>query len=333
MFNTPVAIFTFNRPHLTERLIGILAHIKPSRILVVSDGPRPNVPGDAEKCAAVRRLFDHLEWECQVDRNFAASNMGSFPRNASGLNWVFEQAEEAIILEDDCVPDLSFFPYCEELLEKYREDSRIGLISGNNFLNSKYQHGLPSYFFSIYATTWGWASWRRTWEKVEINMPYWPEFRNSGALGLTVCNLEEEEYWRIIYDEIQAKKRKNAWDYQLILTCMRFKLLTIVPAVNLVSNVGFGSDATNCLDINSPLSNVSAHNLPLPLRHPNREESSTKVDKLIFDIRFGNSRRHLLSKHMPRLNKILHKMQHSFSLVYCIKLVRSVVSKLLVPFK
>ena len=116
-FHTPTAILIFNRPQLTERLLGVLAQVRPRRILVVADGPRPNVASDVEKCVAVRSLFEKLDWECQIERNFAERNMGSFPRNSSGLNWVFEKAKEAIILEDDCLPDVSFFPYCEELLE------------------------------------------------------------------------------------------------------------------------------------------------------------------------------------------------------------------------
>ena len=245
-FNTPIAICTFNRPQLTERLLGVLAQVRPRRILVVADGPRTNVASDVEKCIAVRSLFEKLDWECQIERNFAESNMGSFPRNSSGLSWVFEQVEEAIILEDDCLPDLSFLPYCEELLEKYRDDPRVGLISGNNFLKSTAVQQVPSYFFSGYATTWGWASWRRTWYQVDLNMPYWPQFRDSGKLLQSVFSSTEAKYWRNIYDEIHERRRKNAWDYQLMLTCKRFNLLTIVPSVNLVSNIGFGPDSTNC---------------------------------------------------------------------------------------
>lgn len=286
MFNTPIAIFTFNRPQLTERLLGILAQVKPRRILVVSDGPRPHVPGDVVKCAAVRRLFDNLDWECRVERNFAETNMGSFPRNSSGLNWVFEQVEEAIILEDDCLPDLSFFPYCEELLVKYRDDSRVGLISGNNFLKMREGQQTPSYFFSRYAMTWGWASWRRIWQQVDFNMPYWPEFRDSGKLRKAVFTSSEAKYWQSIYDAILERRMNNAWDYQLILACLRFNLLTIVPSVNLVSNVGFGPDATNCTDIGNLISNVPVHGLKFPLAHPKKIRASAWVDYRIFQRRF-----------------------------------------------
>ncbi len=286
IFNTPVAIFTFNRPQLTQRLIEILAKIKPSRILVISDGPRPNIPDDAEKCAAVRKLFDHLSWECRVDRNYAESNMGSFPRNSSGLNWVFELVEEAILLEDDCMPDLSFFPYCEELLGKYRNEPRVGLISGNNFLTQKVGQQPQSYFFSGYATTWGWACWRRTWQQIDLNMSYWPEFRDNGGLRRSVYFASEESYWRGIYDAILEKRMNNAWDYQLILTCLRFDLLTIVPSVNLVSNVGFGHDGTRCKDESSLLHNLPKGEMRFPLAHPVVVRRSSSVDYAIFRNRF-----------------------------------------------
>jgi hypothetical protein len=285
-FNTPIAVLTFNRLQLTERLLGILSQVKPRRILVVSDGPRPTVGSDVGKCAAVRDLFEKLDWECQIERNFAASNMGSFPRNSSGLNWVFEQVEEAIILEDDCLPDPSFFHYCEELLERYRDDPRVGLISGNNFLKSTMVQQVPSYFFSGYATTWGWASWRRTWNQVDLNMPYWPNFRDAGGLLQTVFSSSEARYWRSIYDAIHERRMRNAWDYQLILACMKFNLLTIVPSVNLVSNTGFGPDATHCKDNNSLASSVEAHGMTFPLVHPEKVQASPQVDYQIFRRRF-----------------------------------------------
>lgn len=311
MFNTPVAIFTFNRPQLTERLIGILAQIKPNRILVVSDGPRLHVPGDAGKCAAVRRLFDHLKWECRVDRNFAESNMGSFRRNSSGLNWVFEQAEEAIILEDDCVPDLSFFPYCEELLDRYRNEPRVGLISGNNFLNQTAGQQPYSYFFSGYATTWGWACWRKTWQQVNLDMPYWPEFRDSGELRRSVYSASETRYWQRIYDSILEQRMKNAWDYQLILACLRFNLLTVVPSVNLVSNVGFGLDGTHCTNVSSPMHDMPRCELEFPLVHPTEFRRSGLVDYAIFRARFQSPPTPLLEKIKSKLllkSRIIRKL-------------------------
>jgi hypothetical protein len=308
-FNTPIAILTFNRPDLTERLLAILARIRPRRILVVSDGPRQHVPTDVERCAAVRRLFERLDWDCRVDRNFSEHNMGSFRRNSTGLNWIFEEVEDAIILEDDCLPDQSFFPYCEELLEKYRDDPRIGLISGNNFLKSRVEKQTPSYFFSRYASTWGWASWRRTWRQVDLEMPYWLELRDSGKLRQSLWSSSEDKYWRSIYDAIQERRMKNAWDYQLILTCMRGNHLTIVPSVNLVSNIGFGQDATNCTNGNYLANSVPVHGVEFPLVHPETVYASRQVDYQIFRRRFHEYWWLRRSKRVP----ILFQLLKSFS--------------------
>ncbi len=307
-FNPPVALFTFNRPELTERLLAILAPLRPRRILVVSDGPRPHIETDIERCAAVRRLFERVDWDCRVDRNFSEHNMGSFPRNSSGLNWVFDQVEEAVVLEDDCLPDPSFFPFCEELLSRYRDDQRVGLISGNNFLKPTNNGQKPSYFFSRYATTWGWASWRRVWRQVDLDMPYWPEMRDSGRLRQSFYSSSEERYWRMIYGMIHEKQRKNAWDYQLILTCRRFNLLTAVPSVNLVSNVGYGPDATHCTNIDDWESNVPAYELTFPLAHPDQVDASLLVDYQIFRRRFHMYWWLRLSRKVPGLFPLLKKL-------------------------
>ena len=304
-FRTPIAILTFNRPQLTERLLGILAQVRPHKLLVVSDGPRPHVASDAGRCAAVRGLFEKVDWECEIERNVSEHNMGSFPRNSSGLNWVFDQVEEAIILEDDCLPDLSFFPYCEELLEKYRDDPRIGLISGNNFLKPSVNRQAPSYFFSRYATTWGWASWKRTWQQVDLNMSYWLEMRDSGNLRRSLFSSCEEKYWRGVYDGIFEQKRKNAWDYQLMLACRHFDLLTIVPSLNLVSNIGYGPGATHCINPNNLAFDVMAHELKFPLIHPETVEASSQVDYRIFRQRFHEYWWFRKTKRVPGLFPLL----------------------------
>lgn len=304
-FNTPVALFTFNRPELTERLLSILARIKPRRMLVVSDGPRPHVATDVERCAAVRRLFEKLDGNCRVDRNFSEHNMGSFPRNSSGLNWVFEQVEEAIILEDDCMPDPSFFSFCEELLKRYRDDQRVGLISGNNFLKPGRRKQVASYFFSGYATTWGWASWRRTWRQVDLDMPYWIEFRDSGRLRQSLFSDNEDLYWRSIYDRIRDGKMKNAWDYQLMLTCRKSGLLTVVPAVNLVSHVGYGLDAAHCKQDCVLEANIPTCPVTFPLVHPDKIEASPKVDYRIYRRRFNEHLRFKVARRIPGLFQLL----------------------------
>jgi len=308
-FETPVAVFMFNRPQLTERLVRVLEKIRPSRLLLVADGPRPGNTDDIEKCASVRKLFENPSWDCQVERNFADNNMGSFKRNSSGISWVFDKAEEAILLEDDCIPDLSFFPFCRELLARYRHDDKVGLISGNSFLSPVPFVSRSSYFFSGYATTWGWASWRRTWQNVDLNMCYWEEFRDSGGLGSAVFSIDEQEFWTNLFNNIRANRISNAWDYQLVLAGLKNDFLTVVPSLNLVSNEGFGTEATHCRVEESPLAEVPAHRLSFPLSHPEKVSASKKRDYLIFNRRFGKN-------HFRRLSGIHPRTAHFLVLLF-----------------
>src|SRR5437868_7090749 len=160
MFKTPVALIIFRRPQFTEQVFQALARVQPRQLFVIADGPRPDVEGEAELCRATRAIIDRVDWQCEVIKNYLETNLGCGRRPATGISWVFDQVEEAIILEDDCVPGPSFFPFCEELLARYRDDERIMHIAG-----STYEHGLLptpySYCFSHFNGAWGWASWRR----------------------------------------------------------------------------------------------------------------------------------------------------------------------------
>lgn len=283
-FTVPVALFNFNRPHLTRQVFDVVRKIKPQRLLLVADGPRESKPDDARLCSEVRAIFNDIDWECEVSRNFSDTNLGSFRRNSSGLNWVFDNVEEAIILEDDCVPSLSFFPYCAVLLERYRNDPRVGLISGNNFGFPKVGQEKQSYFFSAYMFSWGWASWRRVWREVDLNMDWWEPDTGRQMLSGVFPKKEERQYWYELYENIRLGGKKNAWDYQLLLSFFKNSQCCIVPQVNLVSNVGFGGDATNCLDANSPLQNLERKELGLPLVHPGDVKRNVKVDHELFRI-------------------------------------------------
>src|SRR5215831_3805810 len=156
---TPVALIIFNRPDVTERVFAEIAHARPRKLLVIADGPRFNRPGEAEKCTATRAIIDRVNWECEVLKNYSDVNLGCGGRESSAMIWIFEQAEEAIILEDDTLPQPTFFRFCEELLEKYRDDERVMHISGDNWLFGQKRIS-DSYFFSHYCLSWGWASWR-----------------------------------------------------------------------------------------------------------------------------------------------------------------------------
>lgn len=287
-YKTPIALFNFNRPHLTRRVFDIVRQVKPQRLLLVADGPRAHKPDDARLCAEVRAVFDEIDWDCEVSRNFADANMGSFKRNSSGLNWVFDTVEEAIILEDDCIPSPSFFPYCQELLERYRNDLRVGVIGGDNYVQPRPGQDDASYYFSAYTRTWGWASWRRIWKQVDLTMSWWEPEAGKEMLRTLFPQEEEWQYWHKLFEDIRNGEMKNAWDYQLILSSFRHSQLCAIPWVNLISNVGCGADASNCTWEAAPYANRPQGDLEFPLRHPDSIRRSGQTDHEIFSVLMGS---------------------------------------------
>lgn len=243
VISTPVVIIIFNRPELTKRVIAAIAQAQPRQLFVIADGPR--FPEEVERCEQARAMvMQAVDWECQIVTNFAQQNMGCGRRIATGLDWVFSQCEEAIILEDDCLPSPSFFTFCETLLAYYRDDTRIMHISGNNF-----QGGIVrteySYYFSKYAHSWGWASWQRAWKHYDVTLASWPTVKSSGIIQ-EICDDEHEcEYWTYIFENIFATQNYYTWDYMWHYACLTQHGLSIIPCANLVSNIGFGHDATH----------------------------------------------------------------------------------------
>lgn len=192
---TPIAFIIFNRPDTTARVFAEIAKAKPPKLLVVADGARSNRQGEAEKVAATRAIIEQVNWPCEVITNFSDKNLGCKNRVSTGIDWVFEQVPEAIILEDDCLPDPSFFRFCEEMLEKYRDDQRIGMISGDNLQFGRRRNN-DSYYFSRYVHIWGWASWRDKWQSsYDVRMKKWPEVRDGNWLVDMVRNKKEASVW------------------------------------------------------------------------------------------------------------------------------------------
>ena len=288
-FDVPVAILNFNRPHLTRCVFEVVRQIKPRRLLLIADGPRASRPDDIRLCAEVRAIFDEIDWDCEVSRKFSDTNLGSFKSNSRGLNWVFDTVEEAIIIEDDCVPSLSFFRYCEELLERYRDDPRVGVITGYNLGFPTNGHKNDNYFFSAYTLNWAWASWRRVWRQVDLDMSWWKPESGSEMLRNLFSRSAEWRYWYELFERIRSGEMKNAWDYQLILSSFRHSQCCIIPSINLVSNIGFGPDGTRCMDEFSLMHDVPRGELKFPLVHPADVRRNSSVDYAIFRIRFQTS--------------------------------------------
>ena len=262
---SPVAFFVFNRPEPTARVFARIAAARPSRLLVVADAPRPGRPGEAERCAEVREIVSRVDWDCDVLTNLADRNLGCRRRVASGLDWVFANAESAIILEDDCLPEPTFFAFCDELLARYRDDERVGMISGDNF--QRPGRAAPySYYFSHFCHIWGWATWRRAWRHYDVDMSLWPEARAGGLLHSLFADPSYARWWRGLFDRVHAGEI-DTWDYQWVFTCWAQRALAVTPTVNLVSNIGFGPDATHT---RRQTRNAELATAPIafPLSHP-----------------------------------------------------------------
>jgi hypothetical protein len=281
MLTTPVAFIIFNRPDLTARVFEAIRQAQPRQLLVIADGPRHE--GDVEKCRQTRAVIEAVDWDCEVLTNFSEQNLGSVIRCSSGIDWVFSQVEEAIILEDDCLPTPSFFHFCQTLLEHYRHDERVMHISGNNF-----QYGQSrteaSYYFSKYTHTWGWATWKRAWRTFDLYLENWDTFQQQGALKSICDDPVEYQYWANIFERVASKQAVH-WDYAWLFHCWSNHGLAILPDVNLISNIGFREDATRTKG-NHPSANLPTLD-SWNIQHPSMLAHHHLADRYTFDHHFG----------------------------------------------
>jgi hypothetical protein len=265
---TPVAIIIFNRPDITERVVAEIARARPQKLLVIADGPRPEQAGEAEKCAAARAIVDRVDWECDVLKNYSDVNLGVGHRPATGIRWVFEKVEEAIILEDDCLAHRTFFPYCDELLEKYRDDERVMHISGDNWYFNQKQTAF-SYFYSCYCYSCGWASWRRAFQHYDPEIKLWPTLRDTSWLLDILGDPRAVEFWKRKFDLTYTTGIQNVgWDWPWLFACWAQRGLSIIPNTNLISNIGFREDATHTKRSDDKRANVPTIEMAFPLNHP-----------------------------------------------------------------
>lgn len=238
-YDIPVTFIIFNRPDTTKLVFDKIRKIKPTKLYVISDGPRNSEEENLVK--QTRSIIASVDWDCEVQTNYAEKNMECGLRIASGLDWVFEKEEYSIILEDDCVPDLSFFAFCRELLLEYKDDERMMYISGNNFHGNVNFTG--SYDFVRIGWIWGWATWRRAWEKYDFEIKTWKQVKESNLLDGYYSKEEQAVFARNL-DGLFADDY-SVWDYQWQYTNAVNSGLCIVPCVNLVNNIGFDQNATH----------------------------------------------------------------------------------------
>lgn len=288
---TPVAFIIFNRPRCVRQSFAAIRRAKPKKLFIIADGPRDDHPEDVSLCKECRDIVKNIDWDCDVKRNYSDVNLGCGKRPATGISWVFDQVDRAMILEDDCVPSTSFFYFCQEMLEKYKDDDRIYSVSGMNF-------GLTSdneadYYFTHINNTWGWATWRRIWQQYDYEIKSFPQVKENNELLPLMMIQPFADYWYRCFDEVHSGRLKSAWDYQFLFMSFLHQGLHIYPQENMVTYMGFNDMATHCMNIdeNNLFSKAAmpAEEISFPLRHPVSIQADYRIDCLTMVHGFGVS--------------------------------------------
>jgi hypothetical protein len=320
--NSAILLLIFNRVDTTSKVFESIRQARPARLYVAADGPRPDLPGELELCQEARKIATNVDWPCELKTLFREKNLGCGKAVAEGISWFFEQEPEGIILEDDCVPDISFFRFCEELLEKYRNEPRVMMISGtfigsgireNPLLGSSVSN---SYFFSRHVEIWGWASWRRAWNLFDYYLVSWPKLRNTNWL-IRICdgnqNLQQswENRFQIVY-----RGTDRIWGYKWVYAIWAHNGLTIIPTKNLVANIGFDERATHTKQSDGFMDKLPVETIEFPLNHPILFERNKNLDILMDQTLISLYKQ---PKSLNKLHRILRRLKFRFMTYFDIK--------------
>lgn len=274
-FNKPVLLIIYNRRQTTEKVFSMIKKMQPRDLYIVADGPKDL--SDAVKCNLARKVTNDIRWKCNVHRLYSQNNLGCKDGVVKGINWFFDNVDEGIILEDDCLPSKSFFYFCEQMLNEYRNDVNIMHIGGDNFQNelNKTDNG---YYFSKYSQNWGWATWRRAWKRFDSEITDWPKIRKDGKLNYVFDSIFEKWYWYCILDLVYLGCYADVWDYQWQYACWKNNSLSILPSVNLIKNIGFGINATHTKRNTLNLQRL-AREISFPIQHVKHKMRDRQKDK------------------------------------------------------
>lgn len=272
---TSIVFLIYRRPEITRRAFEAIRNVRPANLFVIADGPR--TPEETSLVAETRSIIDGVDWPCEVHKNYVDENLGLKQRVVSGLDWVFEQVEEAIILEDDCVAAPSFFRFCEELLEYYRNEPRVMHISGHNHQPPAHRDNLTSYSFTRYPHVWGWATWRRSWRLFDAKLEQWADTATKSRVLAQLNTTRERDFWDTILERVYIGEI-DSWAYGWSFSCFVQEALSIIPKENLVENIGFGDAATHTQSKRDIRADLRAHSIPFPLIHPTTLEADQTAD-------------------------------------------------------
>jgi hypothetical protein len=303
-----VLLILFNRPDKTQILFDVIRKEKPSKLYISADGPREGNESDQINCYKTREVVKKIDWKCEVRYRFLDINVGCAQGCFTGISWAFENEESLIVLEDDCIPDQSFFRFCREILGKYKDDERIMLISGTN-VNTHWKRGDNSYHFSKLGGIHGWATWKRAWDKMDIKLNYWndPVIKNlvRGYLGRRLFFSYEK-----VYDQLY-KNRNNptTWDYQFGFARIINSGLAVVPSSNLITNIGYGLDSTHTNNENFKTSKLNSFSIQFPLEHPEIIINDAEYDRIFGRILYPWTFKSVLSSWFRKLISNIKKTE------------------------
>lgn len=265
----------FNRPDYTKAVFAEIRKAQPKKLFIVADGPR--MASEEAICKETRAIVENIDWPCEVHRNYAEKNLGLKERFRSGLDWFFENVEAGIILEDDCLPNPSFFRFASEMLERYKDNERIMIISGDKFLSDF--NIKDSYLFSRYFPIWGWATWRRAWKKYDVAIESWKLSESKKRLKKMYTQKYMVNYTSRLFDGIRSGKF-NTWDIQWLYACLMSNGLCIIPGRNLVSNIGVSGTHQGGYNQNLPTYDIYTAGA---LRHPETITENTNYDHTFYE--------------------------------------------------
>jgi hypothetical protein len=307
-FSTPILFLIYNRPDTTKLVFEEIRKQKPQNLYIAADGAKENKTGEEELCDLTREIITQIDWDCNIRTLFRQKNLGSKYAVSSAITWLFEHEEQGIILEDDCIPNDSFFFFCQELLIKYKHDSKIMHITGSN-LNDTFKFGDGSYYYSQYANVWGWATWKRAWNKFDLEINDKETYLE--LINHTFKHISERVFWRSRIELIKSNQ-VDAWDYQWMFSIWREKGICLNSNYNLVTNIGFGKDATHTTG-GSPYLNPYTKNLT-EITHPSKQKIIKKAETEFIRSLHGLKRKGFFEYYLnryffQRCQNLLHKIK------------------------
>jgi len=308
MLKTPVLFLIFNRPDVTKRVFDSIKHVKPEQLYIAADGPRTEE--EKSLCEETRKVaLDNIDWDCEVKTLFRDENLGIRYGVISGIDWFFNNVEQGIILEDDCLPDVSFFYFCEELLEKYKDNTRVISIGGNS-LQKGIKRGNASYYFSTMPHIWGWATWRCAWL---LNDKYLDSLESNIQTNFFQNVFEEKKHQDFWINTLTRIKQNNlvSWAFVWVYSSFINNGLNVVPNKNLVSNIGFNQNATNCREQNNPLGNLKTYSIK-KLKHPKAVKANKKADIFNMNTYFTSCKKN----DPPKTNKIIREIKRAYNKLF-----------------